>query len=111
MAWLEPAAKRTRDRVVSTLPLEVACERESVYPMDETEAEHVDKASECDRGQGLGEPISQHGSGLDIFGREDRALDQLSKIMEPDIDLLRSGVTDRVVSDGDRGLVVSIELD
>jgi hypothetical protein len=51
------------------------------------------------------------GKGLDIFDREDRALDQLSKVMEPDVDLLRSSVTDRVVSDGNRGLVVSIELD
>ena len=37
MTWLESAAKRARDRVVSTLPLEVACERESVFPMNETE--------------------------------------------------------------------------
>jgi hypothetical protein len=37
VAWLEPTDDRAHNRVVSTLPLAVACERASVYLMNEIE--------------------------------------------------------------------------
>jgi hypothetical protein len=36
VAWLDPTDNRAHNRVVSKLPLEVACERASVYLMNET---------------------------------------------------------------------------